>query len=137
MKLFFDVNVVLDVLARREPWFEHSATVLSLLEAIDAEGYVAAHTVTTLSYLLSKHHGRERTAAALVGLLGLVRAVPVDHDRLLEALSLGWNDFEDAVQAVCALGISADYVITRDSRSFAHLSIPVVSPGELVAILSR
>ncbi|MGI8842420.1 MAG: PIN domain-containing protein [Gemmatimonadaceae bacterium] len=135
MRLFFDLNVVLDVLARREPWFEQSAAVLSLVDKTAVEGYVAAHSVTTLNYLLSKYHGRERTPAALIDLLGFVRAVNVDHDRLLEALALGWSDFEDAVQAVCALGISADYLITRDPKGFPALSIPVVTPSELLAIL--
>ncbi len=132
-----DVNVVLDVLARREPWFEHSAAVLSLVDRPDMEGYVAAHTITTLNYLLMKHHGRERAVEALIELLGLVRAVNVDHNRLLEALSLGWSDFEDAVQAACALRIKADYLVTRDPRGFRALSLPVVTPGELLAILSK
>jgi predicted nucleic acid-binding protein len=136
VRLFFDLNVVLDVLARRQPWFEHSAAVLSLVDGTETEGFVAAHTVTTLTYLLSKYHGRERTAAALIDLLSLVRAVNVDHERLLAALSLGWSDFEDAVQAVCALGISADYLITRDPKGFPALSIPVATPSELLAILS-
>jgi hypothetical protein len=61
----------------------------------------------------------------------------VDHERLLAALSLGWSDFEDAVQAVCALGISADYLVTRDPKGFPALSIPDATPSELLAILSE
>ncbi len=137
MRLLFDLNVVLDVLARREPWFDHSAAVLSMAGETETEGYVAAHTVTTLNYLLSKYQGRERTAAALIDLLGLLRAVNVDHDRLLEALALGWSDFEDAVQAVCALAVDADYLITRDPKGFPSLSVPVVTPSELMAILAE
>ncbi len=137
MRLFFDLNVVLDVLARREPWYDHSAAVFSLADEIEIEGYVAAHTITTLSYLLSKQHGRERTAAALVDLLGALDAVNVDHARLLEALSLGWSDFEDAVQAVCALSVGADYLLTRDPKGFPNLSIAIVSPSELLAILAE
>jgi hypothetical protein len=45
VRLFFDLNVVLDVLARRQPWFEHSAAVLSLVDDPETEGYVAAHSV--------------------------------------------------------------------------------------------
>lgn len=136
MRLFIDLNVVLDVLTRREPWFEHSAAVLSLINGMDREGYVAAHSVTTLEYLLSKHQGRGRAAAALIDLLALVRAVDVGHETLLQALSLGWSDFEDAVQAVCALASNADYLVTRDPRGFPALSIPVVTPSELLALHS-
>lgn len=42
MRLFLDINVVLDVLADREPWVEHSAAVLSLLDAAEVEDAVQA-----------------------------------------------------------------------------------------------
>jgi predicted nucleic acid-binding protein len=136
VRLFFDLNVILDVLARREPWLQDSAAALSFVAEGKAEGLIAAHTVTTLDYLLRKHVGAERAAGALVDLLGLVRAVGVDHELLHKALALGWTDFEDAVQAVCALDARADYLITRDRRPFAALTIPVVSPSELLGILA-
>ena len=67
MKLFLDVNVILDVLAKREPWFQDSAAVLSLLEADEFEGVAAAHSITTLFYLASKHLGRARTCTRECG----------------------------------------------------------------------
>jgi predicted nucleic acid-binding protein len=130
------MNVILDVLAKREPWLQDSAAALSLVAEGKAEGFIAAHTVTTLDYLLRKHVGAERAAATLVDLLGLVHAIGVDHELLHKAFALGWNDFEDAVQAVCALEVNTDYLITRDRRPFAALTIPVVSPSELMGILS-
>lgn len=136
MKLFLDANVVLDVLARRPPWVEDSAAVLSLVDAGVAEGLVAVHSVTTLDYLLRRHLGREEAATVLIDLLGLVRAVAVDHELLLKAYSLGWEDFEDAVQAVCALEAGADYLVTRNPDDFEPLTIPVVTPAELLATLS-
>ena len=57
MRLFLDINVVLDVLTRREPWWRDSAAVLSLLEADEVSGMIAAHSVTTLHYLCAKHLG--------------------------------------------------------------------------------
>lgn len=137
MRLFFDTNVLLDVLANREPWADTSAEALSLVAEGKADGYVAAHTVTTLDYLLRKHLGAERAAAALVDLLGLVRVVAVDHDVLLRAYALGWNDFEDAVQAICALGIEADCIVTRDPKPFFALSVAAATPTELLAFPRR
>lgn len=134
MKLFFDLNVILDVLARREPWVHDSAAALSLVVEGKAQGFIAAYTVTTLDNLLRKHVGAERAASALVDLLGIVRAVGVDHDQLHRAFALGWNDFEDAVQAVCALETGADYMVMRDPKPFAALTIPVVHPSELLGI---
>ncbi|MBI2073462.1 MAG: PIN domain-containing protein [Gemmatimonadetes bacterium] len=137
MKLLLDINVIVDVLARRKPWVDDAAAVLSLLDDARAEGFVAVHTITTIEYLLTKDLNRKRAAAALVDLLRLVRVVPVDHDMILKALSLGWKDFEDAVQAVCALEIGADYVVSRDPEDFSSFSIPVVTPSELLTLVAR
>jgi predicted nucleic acid-binding protein len=128
-----DTNVVLDVLVERHPWFSNSAALLSLVESGEAEAMVAAHTISTLHYLLSKELGRQRAAAALVDLVRLVRVAAVDHDIVVRALSLGWSDVEDAMQAVCAMEVDADVFVTRDPRDFASLPITVASPGEAYA----
>ena len=133
MKLFLDINVVLDVLARREPWVTDSASVLSLVDTGSADGFVAAHTITTLHYLLSRHLGRERASAALVDLLDVVEVTPVDGDVIRKGLSLGWADFEDAIQAVCAMNAGVDYLVSRNTRDFAAISIPVATPAEILS----
>jgi len=128
-----DVNVVLDVLADRDPWAEHSSRVLELVEAGRAEGFVAAHTVTTLHYLVAKHGGRELATATVRKLLRVLGVVPVNEDRLLHALDLGLEDFEDAVQAVCAEKIRADVLVTRNADDFAGAGVQALSPVELLA----
>jgi predicted nucleic acid-binding protein len=135
VKLFLDINVILDVLANREPWVEDSAAVLSLLETDEFEGVAAAHTITTLFYLAARHLGRRQATARLLDLLGLVSVAPLDQEIILKGLALGWPDFEDALQMLCATSASADYLVTRNARDFRSESIPVVSPSELLAIV--
>lgn len=132
MKLFLDANVVLDVLAMREPHWKSSASVLALVEQEQATALIAAHSVTTIYYLLSKHLNRKKARSAIVQLLNLAHVAPVDHDVILEALSLGWDDFEDAVQAAAAMQARATHIITRNPKDFAALSIPVVTPEEFM-----
>jgi predicted nucleic acid-binding protein len=136
MRLFLDINVVLDVLANREPWVEHSAAVLSLLDHVEVEGLIAAHSVTTLYYLSSKHLGHKQAVAALIDLLEHLSVTPLDEDVLLRALSLGWDDVEDAVQGLSAQRANADYLVTRNPSHFQAASIPVVTPKELLATLA-
>ncbi len=136
MLLFIDTDVVLDVLTDREPWFRDSAAVLSLLDDPAVEGLVAAHTVTTLFYLASKYLGRQRTASVLLDLLDHVTVTPLDQDLLLRALSLGWEDVEDAVQGISAQRAEADYLVTRNPSDFPTTSVTVVTPQELLAILA-
>lgn len=136
MKLFVDTNVVLDVLAQRQPWFDDSAHVLAHIEQGRATGHIAAHTVTTLHYLLARHLTPQKTAAALIDLTALLHIEPVDHLILQQALTLGWRDFEDAVQAVTAAQCQADYLVTRNPRDFKQSLVPVMTPAELLALLA-
>jgi len=135
VKLFIDTNVVLDVLAQREPWFADSARLLAHIEQGGASGHIAAHTLTTLHYLLARHLGQQKTAAVLIELTTLIRVEPVDHQILQQALALGWRDFEDAVQAVTAAQCQADYLVTRNPRDFKQSLVPVITPSEFLALL--
>lgn len=130
MKLLLDTNVVLDVLAAREPFLKASAQTLALVEQGKVKGFIAAHSVTTIHYLLSKHLSRKRAQAAIVQLLNVLQVAPVDQGVILQALSLGWPDFEDAVQAAAALNVKATHLITRNPRDFKTLPIEVLTPEE-------
>lgn len=136
MKLLIDTNVVLDVLAQREPWFGDSARLLAHIEQGGASGHIAAHTLTTLHYLLAKHLGQQKTAAVLIDLTAMLRVEPVDHAVLQQALALGWRDFEDAVQAVTAAQCQADYFVTRNPRDFRQSLVPVITPSEFLALIT-
>lgn len=136
MRLFLDINVVLDVLANREPWVEDSAAILSLFDQAEVEGLLAAHSVTTLYYLSTKHLGHRPAVAALIDLLEHLSVTPLDEDILLRALSLGWDDVEDAVQGVSAQRANADYIVTRNPSDFEAASVPVVTPKQLLATLA-
>ena len=133
-KVLLDINVVLDVLADREPFAADAQAVLGRIEAGAISGLVAAHTVTTLHFLLSKHLGKAKARKILTDLLQILQVVPVDEDRLRHALGLGWNDFEDAVQAACAEKAGVDALVTRNEADFEGAVVPVLSP---VALLSR
>jgi predicted nucleic acid-binding protein len=134
MKVFLDTNVILDVLANREPFVADSAAVLSLVEARTVEGCAAAHSVTTLFYLLRREVGSRRAREVLMDLLRVLEVVAVDQDRIFQALAMDWDDFEDAVQASCAAKAEVDYLLTRDQEDFRGSYVPVLSPAEFIAL---
>ena len=77
-RVLLDINVVLDVLADREPFADESAAVLRYVESRELTGLIAAHTLPTLHYLLSKHVSKAKAQTILTDLLHLVEIVPVD-----------------------------------------------------------
>jgi predicted nucleic acid-binding protein len=137
MRVLYDVNVLLDVLANREPFADESSTALSLAETGEVEGVIAAHTVTTLHYLLERELGQARSRRALTALLSFLEVEAVDGDRIRHALGMAWPDFEDAVQAACAESSKANCLVTRDMKGFKKSAVRPISPAELVALQGR
>ena len=46
------------------------------------------------------------------------------------ARSLGFSDFEDALEAVAAEGSAADGLVTRNTSDFARSRVPVLTPSQ-------
>ncbi len=136
-RVLLDVNVVLDVLADRKPFAEEATALFGVIEAGGLHGFVAAHTITTLHYLLAKHLGKAKTRRVLMDLLQLLRVVEVDEDRLRHALGLNWTDFEDAVQAACAEKAETDYLVTRDKKGFTRSAVKPVTPAESLVLIQE
>lgn len=109
--------------------------LLSAVEAGRAEGHVAAHTITTSHYIVAREKGREVAARAITDVLRIVGVVPVGSADFQQALVSGISDFEDAVQAAAALQISADYLVTRNTKDFRAAPIEARTPGEVLAML--
>jgi predicted nucleic acid-binding protein len=119
----------------RAPFVQDSALVLTAVDEGRAEGLVAAHTITTAYYVTAKIRDVQVATAAISKLLGIVDVIAADRADLLRAISLGWRDFEDAVQAVSAEKIAADAIVTRDPKDFQGATTTVRSPAEVLALL--
>lgn len=130
-----DVDVVLDVLARREPFFADSSSVLAACETGRCRGLIAAHTVATLSYLLGKHLGAKRANARVADLLRIVRIAAVDERVIRHALASDLSDFEDSVQMAAAALSGAEYLVTRNLAHFSAGPVPALAPAEFLPLL--
>jgi predicted nucleic acid-binding protein len=135
VKLLLDINVLLDVLLDREPWSAAASLLLAEIECGSAEGYVAAHTLPTVYYVVGRAGDRKLAAAAVGDLLRILDIAQVTRMELQEALTYSVPDFEDAVQAAAARAIGADYLVTRNERDFRDSPVPVADPPTVLALL--
>jgi predicted nucleic acid-binding protein len=131
LRLLFDTNVVLDVMLNREPHAESSAEVLSRVEAGDLTGCICATTVTTIHYLAARALGAERSLSEVRKLFSLFEIAPVNRAVLETALDLGFTDYEDAVLHEAARQVSAQGIVTRNSRHFKKAALPIYTPEQL------
>ena len=134
--MLVDLNVILDVLLDRRPFVETSAALWALVEEGKVEGWIAAHGVTTIFYLVAKEKGREAARAVVRDLLSVFAVAPVDQAALRRAALLDCPDFEDAVSAAAAEASACDAVVTRDRDGFAGSPIEPIDPLVAVAMLT-
>ena len=134
-KVLIDLNLILDVLQKREPFYAASARVLACAETGLVEGIVAAHTVTTSFYLVARDQSAERARIALTELLQFLSVASVGHATIEQALNLPYGDFEDAVQMMAAVQADAQYLVTRNVQDYRAGPLPALQPAELLALL--
>ena len=134
-RALIDLNILLDVLQRREPFYEASARLLAAAETGRVEGWLAAHSVTTLFYLVAKDQSPEQARATITSLLQFLSIAPVTQATIEQALNLSCRDFEDAVQMMAAMQCKADFLVTRNSKDYQPALLPVLQPVEFLAML--
>jgi predicted nucleic acid-binding protein len=130
-----DINVLMDVIQRREPYFESSARLLDLIFDDCINGWVAAHSLTTLFYLIKKYRSSTEARQVISSLLQHFNVAPVDENVIKGALELDYKDFEDAVQMMCAVQCKADYLITRNVKDYQPLFLTVIQPVDFIAAM--
>ncbi len=135
LALLIDTNVVLDVILAREPWVHDAAMLLDACGQGSARGYIAAHAVTTIHYLVARALDRRAATAAISDLLELATVVPAGDSDFRRALTPGVADFEDAVQVTAFLQCGARVFVTRNSRGFRAAKIETRTPGEALALI--
>lgn len=135
LRVLVDLNIILDVLQKREPFYEASAELLAKLETGQIEGFVAAHSVTTLYYLVSKDQSSATARVIITSLMQFLKIAPADQAVIEAALNLPYKDFEDAVQMVSAMQSKANFLVTRNPKDYQPAPVKVIQPVELLTTL--
>jgi len=135
IKVLFDLNILLDVLQQRDPFYEISAQLLAHAETGKIQGFIAPHSLTTLFYLIEKDQSSAHAKVAITSLLQVLQVAVIDQSTIEQALSLPYRDFEDAVQMMAAVQARAEYLVTRNVKDFQPAPLSVIQPSELLAII--
>jgi len=135
--ILIDPNILMDVLQKREPYYEPSARLLAAAETGLVHGCMAAHSITTLFYLIQKDKSSADARAVITSLLQFIKILPVNQSTLEQALNLDFRDFEDAVQMVSAVQCKLDCLITRNIKDYQPALLPVMQPVEFLATLGQ
>lgn len=133
MHVLIDTNVLADLLLGREPYYDIAYGILTLCADKEIKGYIAAHSIPNLFYILRKAMDREERRAALKDICEIVTVEGIDSFKIFSALdNEDFSDFEDCLQEECAVAVSADYIVTRNTKDYVSSRVPAILPDEFL-----
>lgn len=137
MKILIDNNVMIDYLAKREPFFADAREIFYLCYMKKISGYVAAHTITDGIYIL-RDIPLDKRRAMFLEILNYISVIGIDYNKLLSVLNnFDFDDIEDCLQAVCAESLGLDYIVTRNGKDFTKSKVLPLTPKEFLVKLNN
>ena len=123
-----DTNVLIDYLARREPFGADATELMQAGAAGEARLYVASLSFANIEYIMRRQTSAGQARQLLRQLEQLVVILPVDGDSIRQALASSFTDFENGIQHFVALACPAiEAIITRAPKGFQPSALPVLS----------
>lgn len=137
MKAVFDTNIIVDLLAIRQPFYNAAFSALASCDGVYIKSCITSNTVTDIAYILHRYgQSKEQIKDSLAKIFSIVEILAVDSSDCKQALASSIVDFEDAVLAECALRNGADYIITRNQKDYVSSVVPVMSPIDFAVFFS-
>ena len=128
-RYLLDLNVVLDFLQRREPWYPAARRLFEAERREKVDLYLSADAVSTLFYQARKVLPAAKAATMMEILLNRLRIADVTGAVIHRAFRLGMGDLEDAIQAAAALEAGIGVLVTRDAGDYKELKeLQVLAP---------
>lgn len=137
MKILVDTNVVIDALIGRQPYFDNADKIIKLCADKKVQGYLAAHSIPNLFYILRKSMSLEERRHVLLQLCDIFIVEGIDSVKIITAIeNRSFLDFEDCLQDECAISVGADYIVTRNVKDFTYAKVKAILPEDFLEKLS-
>lgn len=131
--LFVDTDIIIDLLAKREPYFDDTAKLFTLAEEDRIKLYSSAISFAAVNYVLLKEKQPSEAKLILRQLKMIVKIANLNEEIVsLSANDLNSMDFKDALQYHSALYNRMDFFITRNLSAFKKSQIPVMTPEQFL-----
>jgi predicted nucleic acid-binding protein len=137
-KLLIDTNIALDLLAKREPFYESAAQVFTLADKQKLKLGVSSLTIANINYVLSRLSSAKEACEILRKFKILVQILELNEKIVELALNDDdFEDFEDGLQYYTAVEHNQEVIITRDLKDFTESKIPVMTAEEYLTSIEE
>ena len=129
MKILIDTNIILDLIQSREPFSENASKIINSCVKKENEGYISAHSLSDIFFILRKDKTVEERKALILNLCSFFIVIPEDKNFYTAVCqNNNWNDLEDGLKMKCADFENLDYIVTRDAgKGFNNSPVKVIS----------
>jgi predicted nucleic acid-binding protein len=131
--VFADTDVILDLLAKRQPHYDSAAILFSLADKEKIRIAVSSLSFSNLHYILSRTYSSSESRRILNRFKVLVKVLAVNEKVIELALTSRFNDFEDAIQYYTAIENNYLILLTRNIKDYKHAEIAVMTPEEYLS----
>ena len=132
--VLLDTNVVLDYLLDRDG-SEYTYELFKMARENKSLECVTSSIITDIHYITKVHS--EYTSFDIQDIIEtmitFLEVLDVTKEDIEYALSLRWDDFEDAVQYSVAYANGIDCIITNNKKDFIKSDIEVLTPAEFLS----
>lgn len=133
-KVFLDTNILLDYLITERTGNAAAQRIIELTVEDKITSYISPISLLNIFFVLRKQRTEQERKEIIESFLDIVEVVELDFDTLQAGLYIPITDYEDGVQYMSAIKISADFILTSDCEFQKYtLELKRISPEEFLA----
>jgi predicted nucleic acid-binding protein len=131
-KLFIDSDIILDVLAARDNFYEPAASLFDLGYEGKLDLFTTAVVLANVFYILRKKHSIEKSREQIKELRQIIRILPINEKIVDDVLTSKFGDFEDGLQYFAAKENNIPVIITRNVKDYKEKDLIIQTADEFI-----
>jgi len=136
-RIFFDTDILMDVVSQRDPFYADSLVVLDGCYQGKAKGACSALSLANLAYLRRKDD-KDRVMEFFLYLRKFIEITPLGETVVDKMLRDHFSDLEDSLQWHSAKSWKANTFVTRNGSDYPkHQKPRVISPAQYLSQKTR
>jgi predicted nucleic acid-binding protein len=132
--VFVDIDVLLDVVIKREDFYLASFQIVQLIEQKKLNGYITPMTINNIYYFTRKELSHSHALSLIEKLMVIFNVAGIDKSGIISALNSDFKDFEDALQNYSALQHpEIETLITRNIKDYRCSDLAIMTPTDFIS----
>jgi predicted nucleic acid-binding protein len=136
-KLFVDSDIILDVLAERDNFYEPAASLFDLGYERKIDLFTTAVVLANVFYILRKKLSIEKSKGQIKQLRQIISILPINGKMVDDVLTSKFTDFEDGLQYFSAKEHNIPVIITRNVKDYKEKDLIIQTADEFIRSVAK